>query len=81
MVCFAWYITCNKRKATPVIEHNHAAALYESQARIALAASRASLLASLGAIDTAAPPAPLARREYRRLLETVELRRDSRQAA
>jgi hypothetical protein len=58
-----------------MIEMNYATALYESRNRIALAASRATLMSSLGRLEVAKPPAPFARRSFRQLTATVELKR------
>jgi hypothetical protein len=64
-----------------MIELNPEAALYESRMRIARANSRASLLASLGALDLVAPPAPLSSPVNRPLRGTVELRQPVAPAA
>jgi hypothetical protein len=61
-----------------MIENAFETALYESRARIAAAARRASLLGSLGLIPPAFVPAPLRRRDYRPLLDVVEVRRPLR---
>jgi hypothetical protein len=58
-----------------MIEMNYATALYESRNRITLAASRATLISSLGQLEDVAPPAPFARRTFRQLTATVELKR------
>lgn len=64
-----------------MIELNPEAALYESRMRIARANARASLLASLGVAEPATPPAPMRRRDYRPLLDTVELKQAPAQSA
>jgi hypothetical protein len=76
---FTWPTTPDRPQGdTAMIENAFEAALYESRARIATAANRASLLGSLGLIPPASVPAPLRRRDYRPLHEVIEIRRPLR---